>query len=154
MPASVRADDMKKIDIVTMTDTPQLLEVRDGILQGLKERGYVEGKNLKVDFKSAQGNFGTAQQIARQFVGDAPDVIVPITTPTSQAVAAATKSLPVVFTTVTDPVAAKIVPKLDKPGGNISGVADPVPIEHFTLFSSQLGKEASVYTPEVEYELG
>src|SRR6185312_13175929 len=101
VPGSVRADDMKKIDIVTMTDTPQLLEVRDGILQGLKERGYVEGKNLKVDFKSAQGNFGTAQQIARQFVGDAPDVIVPITTPTSQAVAAATKSLPVVFTTVT-----------------------------------------------------
>jgi putative ABC transport system substrate-binding protein len=153
MPASVRADDMKKIDIVTMTDTPQLLEVRDGILQGLKERGYVEGKNLKVDFKSAQGNFGTAQQIARQFVGDAPDVIVPITTPTSQAVAAATKSLPVVFTTVTDPVAAKIVPKFDKPGGNVSGVADPVPIEQMMAMIKEMLPKAKklgfVYDPSL-----
>lgn len=153
MPASASADDMKKIDIVTMTDTPQLLEVRDGILLGLKERGYVEGKNLKVDFKSAQGNFGTAQQIARQFVGDAPDLIVPITTPTSQAVAAATKTLPVVFTTVTDPVAAKIVPKLDKPGGNISGVSDPVPIEQMMAMIKEMLPKAKklgfVYDPSL-----
>src|SRR5690242_13584836 len=129
MPASVRADDMKKIDIVTMTDTPQLLEVRDGILQGLKERGFVEGKNLKVDFKSAQGNFGTAQQIVRQFVGDRPDVIVPITTPTSQAAVAATKDIPIVFTTVTDPLGSKLVPSLKHPGGNATGISDVVPTE-------------------------
>jgi putative ABC transport system substrate-binding protein len=89
----------------------------------------VEGKNLKVDFKSAQGNFGTAQQIARQFVGDHPDVIVPITTPTSQAAVAATKDIPIVFTTVTDPLAAKLVPSLKHPGGNVTGIADVVPTE-------------------------
>ncbi len=121
------AETVKKIDIITMTDTPQLLEVKDGILQRLKELGYEDGKTIKVDFKSAQGNFGTAQQIVRQFVGDQPDVIVPITTPTSQAAVAATKDIPIVFTTVTDPVKAQVVPRLDKPGGNVTGVSDVVP---------------------------
>ncbi|HET9715970.1 MAG TPA: ABC transporter substrate-binding protein [Pseudolabrys sp.] len=148
-----QADETKKVAIVVMSDTPQLLEVRDGILKGLKERGYVEGKNLKVDFKSAQANFGTAQQIARQFVGDKPDVIVPITTPCSQAVAAATKEIPVIFSTVTDPVAAKIVPKFDKPGGNISGVADPVPIEQMLNTMKELvpnlKKLGFVYDPSL-----
>jgi putative ABC transport system substrate-binding protein len=125
--SSAGAETVKKIDIITMTDTPQLLEVRDGILQGLKGLGYTDGKNMKVDFKSAQGNFGTAQQIVRQFVGDQPDVIVPITTPTSQAAVAATKNIPIVFTTVTDPLKAKLVPTLNKPGGNVSGVSDLVP---------------------------
>src|ERR1700719_4235518 len=78
------AADTKSIAIVTMVDTPQLVEVKDGIIKGLAAHGYVEGKNLKVNFKSAQSNFGTAQQIARQFIGEAPDVIVSITTPASQ----------------------------------------------------------------------
>jgi putative tryptophan/tyrosine transport system substrate-binding protein len=128
-PTPVLAAEMKNVAIMTMVDTPQLLEVKEGLLKGLTARGYVEGKNLKVDFKSAQGNFGTAQQIARQFVGDAPDVIVAITTPVSQAVVAATKDLPVVFTTVTDPVSAKIVSSNTHPGGNVSGVSDLVPTE-------------------------
>jgi putative tryptophan/tyrosine transport system substrate-binding protein len=129
--SSAGAQTTKRISIMIMSDTPQLVEVKDGLLKGLKERGYEEGKNLKVDFKSAQANFGTAQQIARQFVGDRPDVIVPITTPVTQAVVAAAKDsdIPVVFSTVTDPLAAKIVTKYDKPGGHVSGVADPIPIQ-------------------------
>jgi putative ABC transport system substrate-binding protein len=123
------AADTKSIAIVTMVDTPQLLEVKDGIIKGLAAHGYVEGKNLKVNFKSAQSNFGTAQQIARQFIGEAPDVIVSITTPASQAVVAAAKDLPVIFTTVTDPVSAKLVPSKTHPGGNVSGVSDVVPTE-------------------------
>jgi putative tryptophan/tyrosine transport system substrate-binding protein len=125
----VHADAMKHVAVITMVDTPQLIEVKDGILKGLTAHGYVEGKNLKFDFKSAQGNFGTAQQIARQSVGEAPDVIVAITTPVSQAVVAATKDLPVIFTTVTDPVSAKIVSTNTHPGGNVSGVSDLVPTE-------------------------
>jgi putative ABC transport system substrate-binding protein len=151
--STAQADTVKKIDIVVMSDTPQLLEVRDGLLEGLKARGYVEGKNLKVNFKSAQANFGIAQQIARQFVGDAPDIIVPITTPTSQAVVAATKDIPIIFSTVTDPVAAKIVPKFAKPGGNVSGVADPVPIEQMLTAIKELvpnlKKLGFVYDPSL-----
>jgi putative ABC transport system substrate-binding protein len=125
----VHADAIKSVAIMTMVDTPQLVEVKDGIIKGLATHGYVEGKNLKIDFKSAQGNFGTAQQIARQFVGEAPDVIVAITTPVSQAVVAATRDLPIIFTTVTDPVSAKIVSSGTHPGGNVSGVSELVPTE-------------------------
>ena len=124
---SIAADAMKKLSIITMVDTPQLIEVKDGLLAGLAERGYVDGKSMKVDFKSAQASFGTAQQIARQFVGDAPDCIVSITTPASQAVVAATKDIPIIFSTVTDPISAKLVAKNERPGGNASGVSDLVP---------------------------
>jgi putative tryptophan/tyrosine transport system substrate-binding protein len=121
------AQSVQKVDIATMTDTPQLVEVHDGIISGLKKLGFVDGQNIKTEFKSAQGNFGTAQQIVRQYVGDRPAVIVPITTPVSQAAAAATKDVPVVFTTVTDPVKAKIVASMSKPRGNVTGVIDFVP---------------------------
>lgn len=127
--SAANAADIKSVAIVTMVDTPQLLEVRDGVLEGLKDHGYVEGKNLKIDFKSAQGNFGTAQQIVRQFIGDRPDVIVTITTPTSQAAVAATKDIPIVFSTVTDPLKAKLVTQVKHPGGNATGISDLVPIE-------------------------
>jgi putative ABC transport system substrate-binding protein len=126
---SASAAETKSIAIITMVDTPQLVEVKDGIIKGLAAHGYVDGKNLKINFKSAQSNFGTAQQIARQFIGEAPDVIVSITTPASQAVVAATKDLPVIFTVVTDPVSAKLVSSKTKPGGNVSGVSDVVPTE-------------------------
>jgi ABC-type uncharacterized transport system substrate-binding protein len=59
--SAAEADNVKKVDILVMSDTPQLLEVRDGILEGLKARGYIEGKNLTINFKSAQANFGTGR---------------------------------------------------------------------------------------------
>jgi len=127
--ASAQAPAVKTVAIATMNDTPQLVEVKDGVIRGLAALGYVEGKNLKIDFKSAQGNFGTAQQIARLFVGDRPDVIVTITTPVSQAVVAATKEIPIVFTTVTDPLRAKIISTFKHPGGNVTGISDLVPTE-------------------------
>jgi putative ABC transport system substrate-binding protein len=126
---SAQAETTKTVAIIVMSDTPQLVEVKDGVLKGLADHGLVEGKNLKVHFRSAQGNFGIAQQIVRQFVGDHPDVIVPITTPISEAAVAATKEIPIVFTTVTDPIAAKVVSTLKHPGGNVTGIADVVPTE-------------------------
>src|SRR3954454_6257805 len=75
----------KHIGVTAMVDTPQLLEVRDGMIKHLAELGYVQGKNLTVEYKSAQGDFANAQQIARQFAGGSLDVIVPITTPSAQA---------------------------------------------------------------------
>ncbi len=110
----------KRVDIVTMVDTPQLLEVERGVVDGL-------GDGFKVDFKSAQGNFATAQQIIRSFVGDQPDVIVAITTAPAQAAVAATKAIPVVFSAVTDPLRAKVVSNVQHPGGNVTGVCDEVP---------------------------
>jgi putative ABC transport system substrate-binding protein len=65
----------------------------------------------------------------RQFIGENPDVIVTITTPTSQAAIAATKDIPIIFTTVTDPLKSKLVTQEKHPGGNASGISDLVPAE-------------------------
>lgn len=123
------ADERKHVAIVSMVDTPQLVEVHDGIVKGLAAHGFVDGKNIAIDYKSAQGSFSTAQQIARQYVGDAPDVIVAITTPVSEAVVMSTKTIPIVFSTVTDPIGARIIPSSGRPRGNITGVSDVVPTE-------------------------
>jgi putative tryptophan/tyrosine transport system substrate-binding protein len=126
---NVAAEEMKSIAITSIVEVPQLVDVKNGVIEGLKRAGYVEGKNLKIDYQNAQGNMGTAVQIARKFVGDAPDVIVPITTPSAQTVVSATKTIPIVFSTVTDPLGAKIVPSLKHPGGNVTGVSDLAPLE-------------------------
>ncbi len=114
----------KAVSVVTIVDHPSLDAFRDGVLTVLKEKGYEPGKNLKWTFQSAQGNTGTAAQIARKFVGDKPDVIVAISTPAAQAVVSATKQIPVVYGAVTDPVAAQLVKTMGPSGSNVTGVSD------------------------------
>lgn len=123
---ALAATDSKSVVVVSIVEHPALDAVRDGVQQSLKESGFTAGQNLKWQFQSAQGNMGTAAQIARKFVGDAPDVIVAIGTPAAQAVAAATREIPIVYSAVTDPVAAQLVPSWDKWDGNITGVSDRV----------------------------
>lgn len=117
------ADD-KVVKITEIVDHPALDAIRDGVKDSLKEQGFVEGKNLKWEYQSAQGNVSIAAQIARKFVGDHPDVIVAVTTPSAQAAAAATKSIPVVFTGVTDPIAAKLIKAWAPTKTNIAGVSN------------------------------
>ncbi|MDO4997543.1 MAG: ABC transporter substrate-binding protein [Neisseria sp.] len=119
----------KKLAITAIVEHPALDAVRKGVIDELKEKGYEEGKNLSIDFQSAQGNTANAAQIAKKFVGDNPDVIVAIATPSAQSVVAATKTIPVVFGAVTDPVAAKLVPSWEASGGNVTGVSDELPLE-------------------------
>lgn len=71
----------KSVAVTAIVEHPALDAVRDGVKAELKAAGYEEGKNLKFTYQSAQGNVGTAAQIARKYVGDQPDVIVAIATP-------------------------------------------------------------------------
>lgn len=120
---SVHAQE-KSVAVTAIVEHPALDAVRDGVQAALKAEGFESGKNLKWQYQSAQGNTGTAAQIARKFVGDKPDAIVAIATPSAQAVVAASKSVPVVFSAVTDPVAAKLVPSWEPSGNNVTGVSD------------------------------
>ncbi|MCI1004148.1 MULTISPECIES: ABC transporter substrate-binding protein [unclassified Herbaspirillum] len=114
----------KFVAVTAIVEHPALDAVRDGVKDELKEEGFDAGKNLKWEYQSAQGNTGTAAQIARKFIGDKPDVIVAIATPSAQAVVAATKSIPVVYSGVTDPVAAQLVKDWKASGTNVTGVSD------------------------------
>ncbi|NMG49616.1 ABC transporter substrate-binding protein [Azoarcus communis] len=119
----------KSVAITAIVEHPALDAVRDGVKEGLASAGFEEGKNLKWQYQSAQGNTGTAAQIARKFVGDKSDVIVAIATPSAQAVVAATKSIPLVYSAVTDPVAAKLVPSMAASGTNVTGVSDMLELD-------------------------
>ena len=114
----------KSVAVTAIVEHPALDAVRDGVQAALKAEGFEAGKNLKWQYQSAQGNTGTAAQIARKFVGDKPDAIVAIATPSAQAVVAATKTVPVVYSAVTDPVAAKLVASWEPSGTNVTGVSD------------------------------
>lgn len=128
------AADQVTVAVTAIVEHPALDAARDGIKAALAEAGYKEGENLTFTYESAQGNPATAAQIARKLVGEAPDVIVPISTPSAQAVVASTKDIPVVFTAVTDPVGAKLVADPEKPGGNVTGMSDLSPIgKHLDL---------------------
>ena len=119
----------KSVAVTAIVEHPALDAVRDGVQAALKEAGYESGKNLKWQYQSAQGNTGTAAQIARKFIGDKPDAIVAIATPSAQAVVAATKSVPVVYSAVTDPVAAKLVPSMEPSKTNVTGTSDVLALE-------------------------
>lgn len=127
--APLATTDTKTVAITAIVEHPALDAVRQGVLEQLATDGFKEGENLKVTFQSAQGNTATAGQIAKQFVADNPNVIVAIATPSAQSVVAATNSIPVVFSAVTDPVEAKLVPSWEASGTNVTGGSDLLPLD-------------------------
>ncbi|MDQ0560794.1 putative ABC transport system substrate-binding protein [Rhizobium mesoamericanum] len=133
-----KAEDVT-VAVTAIVEHPALDAARKGVLDVLTAAGYKEGENLKFMFESAQGNPATAAQIARQFAGEGPNVIVPISTPSAQAVVSATRDIPVVFTAVSDPLGAQLVKNMDKPGGNVTGLSDMSPVaEHVALIKEIL----------------
>jgi putative ABC transport system substrate-binding protein len=120
----------KTLAITQIVEHPSLDDMRRGIIDELADNGYIEGKNLKINFQSAQGNTATAGQIAKQFAGDNPDAIVAISTPSAQSVVAATTTIPIVYTAVSDPLGAKLITADGKPfQDNLTGLSSQLPLE-------------------------
>ena len=141
----------KAVGITAYVDHPALDAVRKGVEDELKALGWEDGKNLKLQYQSAQGNTATTGQIAKKFVGDKVDAIVAIATPSAQAVAASTKSIPLIYTAVTDPVSAKLVKSMGKSGTNVTGVSDALPlapqVELIKKIKPTAKKVGMVYSP-------
>lgn len=121
-----------RISVSQFVEHPAL----DAVLKGFQD--YLKAHSINVQFHihNAQANMATANQIGHQIVGEKPDMILAIATPTAQACAQALKKsphmqkTPLLFTAVTDPVSAGLVKNLQKPGGNITGVSDMLPVAH------------------------
>ncbi|MFC0211278.1 ABC transporter substrate binding protein [Paenibacillus chartarius] len=126
-PAPAAGGKTYSVAISQIVEHPSLDATRQGFLAALKDAGIVEGQNLKLDYNNAQGDQANNLSIAQKIASKNQDLVLAIATPSALAVAQQVKSAPVLFAAVTDPVAAKIVPNLDKPGGNISGAADTNP---------------------------
>jgi putative ABC transport system substrate-binding protein len=90
--------------------------------QGMRELGYVEGRNLVLEPRFADGKFDRLPALAQELLQLNPDVMFVSTTPGSLAAKAATPTIPIVFVAVADPVGAGLVPNLARPGGNITGI--------------------------------
>ena len=118
-----------RVGILQLTEHPSLDTIRESIIEGLADEGYVDGENLTIDYKNGQNDMTNMKTIAQAFVSDGCDVIVAIATPAAQAVLSETTEIPIVFAAVTDPVDAELVDSLETPGGNVTGTSDEVSAE-------------------------
>lgn len=120
-----------KISVSQFAQHGSLDNCREGFLNGLKEEGFEEGKNLTVDYQNANADTGTANQIAQSFAANRTDLICAIATPSAQSAfnAAMNVNIPVVYTAVTDPVAAELAKEDKMPTGNTTGTSDKLPVE-------------------------
>ena len=128
---SAEAKDSYTIGISQFAEHGSLDNCREGFLEGLKEEGLEEGKNLTVKVNNADSDMGTASQIAQSFVGDGVDLICAIATPSAQAAynAAMEKGIPVIYTAVTSPESAELAGEDKMPVGQVTGTSDRLPVE-------------------------
>ena len=104
--------------------------------EGLRVLGWTIGRNIQIDYSFASGDAERMRTYAKELVSSAPDVILAVTNPALQAVLDATRSQPIVFLQVSDPVGGGFVKSLDHPGGNVTG---------FTNFEAEVGRRHVVY---------
>ncbi len=146
------AADAPFVAVTQIVEHPALDAVRDGIKDELADAGYAEGESLTWEWESAQGQPATATQIAQKFVGEEPDLIVAIATPSAQAAVATSDNIPVVFSAVTDPVGAELVPSLEAPGELVTGVSDLSPIDQHLALIKEIAPDTA--TIGVVYNAG
>jgi putative ABC transport system substrate-binding protein len=95
----------------------------EAFLQSLHELGYIEGKNLVIEFRTAQGKFERYPQLAAELVRARVDVIVATGFSAVKAAKDATTTIPIVMSAVNDPIALGLIGSLARPGGNITGLS-------------------------------
>jgi putative ABC transport system substrate-binding protein len=148
-----KAKKVFKIGVTQIVSHPALDADAKGFEKALADAGFKEGVDVTYDRQNAQGDMANAQTIAQKFLDAKVDMIHSIATPTSQAVVKTIKNIPVVFSSVTDPVDAGLVPKTSPPGTksgtNVTGVSDRWPIalqfESYTKFVPKAKKWGTIY---------
>jgi putative ABC transport system substrate-binding protein len=127
-----QADRTRKIGVLQSGDENEPLEkiFVSAFTQALADLGWTDGRNARIDLRWGGGDINRIRAFAQELVGLRPDIIVTNSTPTTVAVQRETRTIPIVFANVSDPVASGIVARLNHPGGNTTG---------FALFEASLG---------------
>ncbi len=120
-----------KIGVIQFADHPSLENCYEGLLTGLKNKGFEVDKNLEVDYQVGQAKTDLTNQIVKNFVSRQYDLIVGIATPAAQAAynAAADQQIPVVFTAVTDPITAQLQNEDGSTKEGVTGTSDILPVQ-------------------------
>jgi putative ABC transport system substrate-binding protein len=132
-PLAVRAqrgDRIRRIGVLISRDENDPVTYASAFTQAIADLGWTDGRNVRIDLRWAGGDTNRIQALAQELVGSRPDIIVTDTTPATVAVQRETRTIPIVFAGVGDPVASGIVARLDRPNGNITG---------FALYEASLG---------------
>jgi putative ABC transport system substrate-binding protein len=134
-PLAARAQQAERIRRigVLMAVAESDADVRSGVAlfqQSLQEFGWKDGRNIRIDYRWGDADADRIQALAKELVGLQPDVLVAHSTPSAKGLLQATRSVPIVFLTVTDPLGQGLVASLSHPGGNITG---------FSVFEFSLG---------------
>jgi putative ABC transport system substrate-binding protein len=120
-----RGDRVRRIGVLMNGDEndPVYKPRVSAFMQALADLGWTDGRNVRVDLRSYGGEINRIGALAQELVGLQPDIIVATGTPATVAVQRATPTIPIVIVATIDPVASGIVPRLDRPGGNVTGFA-------------------------------
>src|SRR5262249_17797651 len=127
-PLSVRAQQperMRRVGVLWSGDEndPERKTQVSAFTQALAALGWTDGRNVRMDVLWGGGDINRIGALAHELVGLQPDIIVTTTTPATVAVQQETRTIPIVFVNVADPVASGIVARLDRPNGNVTGFA-------------------------------
>jgi putative ABC transport system substrate-binding protein len=123
--------------------------------QALADLGWVDGRNVRMDLRWHGDEIDRIRALAQELVGLQPDIILTNTTPATVAVQQETRTIPIVFANVADPITSGIVPRLDRPGGNVTGFAAVEAslggkwLELLTEIASGLKRVAIMFTPDI-----
>ena len=131
-----------KIGIVQLAEHDALDAAYRGFVDGLAEAGYVDGKNIKIDYQNAQNEQQNCQIISQKFVNDKCDLILAIATQAAQSAANETSEIPILVTAVTDPATSGLVQSNEAPGTNVSGTSDLTPVAEQMNLIKQLLPDA------------
>lgn len=127
-----------KIGIVQIVEHPSLDTIRENIISQLAVEGFVDGKNISIDYKNAQNEMTNLKTICQSFSAQKVDMIIAIATPSAQAALGETTEIPIIFSAITDPIAAQLVDSLEVPGGNVTGTSDEVSAQKIMELALQI----------------
>ena len=123
--SSKKSEKQVHIGILQYVEHESLTAARKGFENELKDQGYIDGKNIKIDYQNAQGDQSNLQTISTSLLSK-NDLVLGIATPAAQSLVNLSTDTPILFTAITDPVSAKLVKSMDKVGGLATGTSDRV----------------------------
>lgn len=131
------------IGIVQPVDHPSLNQIRETIIDELNVLGLTD--SVKIEYRNANGDPSMLPTIMNELIGGGVDILVPIATGTAQAAAAATDTLPIIFSAVSNPVEAGLVTSFDETTGNITGVSNAIAIEEIFALAKELTPKVKTF---------